>query len=172
MKFNSDIKNGIACFGFSPNSRYLVAVGKDQDHSVALYDLQKHKLCCKVVSGDTTDIFAVTFIDPNNFVSVGMKHYKFWSFNEQSPLKNKKGSFGNFASNSGNVLLCVAFKADFIFTGSANGSVHKWQTTSVKCSQKIHQKAVDAIVISNSQVVTGAKDGLVIISDLNIQPLN
>ena len=93
-KFKGDFKVGIMAMNFSPTGKYLGVVGKDSDHLIAVYDVNTNsKVFC--IKGDPAEILDINFIDEQSLVSIGIKHYKYWTVNNANPII-KRGIFGKF----------------------------------------------------------------------------
>ena len=73
--FKAPLERGIAALAFSPSGKILAAVGMEDDHNIALYNLQVNAVICSV-KGDREVIINLGFISETEFVTVGIKHYK------------------------------------------------------------------------------------------------
>jgi len=74
---------------FSPDGKYLLSIGRDNDNSLAIYDWKKSRLVC-TSKVDKSKVTCITWTSRNNFVTVGIKHIKFWTLNGRN-IKAKKG---------------------------------------------------------------------------------
>jgi microtubule-associated protein-like 6 len=153
------LQKGIVNLGFSKSGDKLVAVAVDVDHMVAVYDTKIGALLGSA-KGDAALIVDIKFKSDTEFVSVGPKHYKFWTINN----KNLASQKGNFGANC-NMVSCVAFNNDDVIVGAADGSVQFWKGPACGKAFKMHSKAVDALYVNAEYVITGGKDCIVNILD-------
>ena len=98
-------------------------------------------------------IIDLKWVDEDNFVTIGIKHYKYWTVSGKS-MKGKLGSFGKHC----NILCCMEVKNSSIYTGSSNGEFHKWSGNSISKSFKLHKGAIHAITLTESKILTGGSD--------------
>ena len=161
-KFNSPLEKGISALAFSPSGQYLLAVGMDDDHTLALYNLASNSL---VVSnkGDREKILGVEFTSETEFITVGIKHFKAWKLTG-SKLVGKKGVFGK----NDNVLLSLTAGTE-VLTGTSAGTVLRWVDGEVQSTFEVHEKGVDSLWACDQFVVSGGKDGWVHLMDTNLQ---
>ena len=83
------------------NSKYVVASGLDDDHYIYLFNKESGALMATEKGGKDV-IIGLKWANEQSFVSVGLKHYKYWDVSEKS-IKAKVGSFGSNCN-----LLCSA----------------------------------------------------------------
>jgi microtubule-associated protein-like 6 len=85
----------IDALGFSCDGKYLCVVGADNQHLVHIFDWQNKKELYRK-TGHSQRILDVVFhpTKPNEFVTVGEKHVKFWEITAQE-LKGNNGLFGD-----------------------------------------------------------------------------
>ena len=81
----------------------------------------------KLIATSTVDKARVTdmaFKNDNEFVTIGLKHIKFWTFKGRN-LTSQKGIFGSVTIDS---LICMAFafKNQTLFTGDSKGNLIMW----------------------------------------------
>lgn len=157
--FKAPLEKGITALSFSPNGSILAAVGMDDDHSVALYNLRTSSLICSV-KGDREVITDMAFTSETEFVTTGIKHFKGWTISGTT-VTGKRGQFGT----ANNMLLCVGVDGPNVYTGTAAGTLVKWAGVSAGKSYPLHQKGLDSIWVNHGMIVTGGKDGIVLILD-------
>lgn len=163
--FKAPLEKGIGALAFSPNSKVLAATGMDEDHSVALYNLQTNSLIC-CVKGDKEVITDMAFTSDSEFVTSGIKHFKGWTINGNAVV-GKRGQFGN----ANNILLCLGVYGNSVYTGTGAGTLVKWNGISAGKSYPLHQKGLDSVWVSHATIVTGGKDGLIFILDSSLAKL-
>ena len=158
-KFNTPLEKGIGVLAFSPSGHTLVAVAMDDDHSLALYNLETNSLILSI-KGGREKIMDVAFISENEFVTSGVKHYKLWTLTG-SKLVGKSGQFGK----NDNLLLSSTVIGEHVYTGTGAGTVVKWKLHEAESAVELHARAVDSLWSNSEFVVTGSKDGFVHICD-------
>lgn len=67
----------LAC-AINPDSELAVCAGMDDDHLVALLDLKKGKTITSKKGGKKV-ILKMGWVNDTDFVSIGIKHYKYWT---------------------------------------------------------------------------------------------
>lgn len=160
--FKLPLERGIASLAFSSSGTKLVAIGMDDEHSVAIYNLQSNSVivCSK---GDREVILDAAWTSETEFVTTGPKHYKMWTLSGNQ-LSGRKGVFGK----NNNMLMCLAVQGTNIYTGTAAGTIIKWAGNSAGKSYNVHQRGVDSLWATHACIVSGGKDGLVYILDNNL----
>lgn len=65
---------------FTPDGKYLLSIGEDDDNSLAIYDWKNNKLIAtsKVDKSNVLDLAANT---TSEFITVGSRHVKIWKMN-------------------------------------------------------------------------------------------
>lgn len=135
-----------------------MANGQDDDNSIAVYDWANNKL----VASSTVDKSRVTdcaFKTNTEFVTIGLKHIKFWTLNGRS-LTTNKGIFGSIAIES---LICMtyAFDNNSMFTGDAKGNLILWTGRNATKSIKAHNGSCYVLYHKNNQLYSGGQDGII-----------
>lgn len=154
-KFNAPLEKGIGALAFSPSGNLLVAIAMDDDHNIALYNLQTNSLIVST-KGDREKILEVAFLSENEFVTTGIKHYKIWTLNGNK-ITGRRGQFGK----NDNLLLSLAVNGDEIYTGTGAGTVVKWKGGEAEATFEMHGKGTDSLWINDQFIVSGGKDGFV-----------
>ncbi|CAF3682759.1 unnamed protein product [Rotaria sp. Silwood1] len=165
---------GISAVGFSKNGKCLASVGLDDYRTIVIWDWKKGD---KLVSqrGHNDKIFCLRWNphDDDRFVTVGVKHIKFWT-KAGGGMTSKQGVFGKAAGKQGKQnQMCVVFgkTADICITGGGDGCIYIWTaTTLTKKVDDAHQGPLFAITaVQDKGYVTGGKDGKVILWDPEFQ---
>lgn len=60
---------------FNPSGTRLAVIAMDDDHSLAIYDLNANGLLL-TMKGDRERILSIKFINDTTFVTTGVKHFK------------------------------------------------------------------------------------------------
>jgi microtubule-associated protein-like 6 len=158
---------GVLALAFSPDGSFLTSVGKDNDHTVAVWDwLRARKVASE--KGHNDSIFACEYNphSPDTMVTCGVKHIKFWSLNKETGrLQTRKGIFGSKGKLQ--TILCIAFGPDgTTYTGTFDGSVYVWKGNELAASFQAHNGPCLAIATTKEGTVTGGKDGKLCVWDL------
>lgn len=95
----------------------------------------------------------MAFQDDNNFVTVGAKHYKYWTVGGGN-LKSRMGNFGKSDQRIGS----VAFNKNTCLTGSITGELYLWNGPSLGQAKKLHERLIDAITVTPKFIFTGGRD--------------
>jgi WD40 repeat protein len=160
----------VTCLGFSFDGRLLAAADLHNDHNVRVWDWAKG-LKLALVKGGPDRIFDLSWSKISlDFCTAGVKHVEIWNFDVNKPLlTKKKGIFGN----TGTVvnMTCCAWVQNSALTGGLNGKVYKWSGNSLTAAVQVHkdQFGIHSINVVNENVLTGAKDNTLKISDSNLQ---
>lgn len=89
-------RRAINVIRFSPNGKYLLSVGEDDNHSVAIYEWKTGRLVSTSKVGGARMLTAAWKND-NEFTIAGVKEVKFFTL-KGSRLDSKKGLFGKVGS--------------------------------------------------------------------------
>jgi echinoderm microtubule-associated protein-like 6 len=127
VQIKGKLKKGIQALNFSPSGKYLAACAIDTDHHVAVFDVKTGDCIC-MNKGDGNMIVDICMRDDNEFVTVGVRHYKLWKINN-GVLKDNRGKFGK-GKYSNMVVNVACYKNNYI-TGTLKGEVLIWNGSSV-----------------------------------------
>jgi microtubule-associated protein-like 6 len=91
-------KGAVNILRFSPDGSKLLAIGKDNNNSLAIFDWAHERLICqsKVDQNFVTD---AAWKNNNEFVTVGKKHIKFFETKGTS-IKFRRGRWGSYPSEA------------------------------------------------------------------------
>ncbi|OBS66090.1 hypothetical protein A6R68_05372, partial [Neotoma lepida] len=159
---------GVNYVNFSATGKLLVSVGVDPEHTITVWRWQEGT---KVASrgGHLERIFVVEFRPDSDtqFVSVGVKHMKFWTL-AGSALLYKKGVIGSMEAAKMQTMLSVAFGAvllclqnNLTFTGAINGDIYVWKEHFlIRLVAKAHTGPVFTMytTLRDGLIVTGGKE--------------
>lgn len=148
---------GVGYVNFSATGKLLLSVGVEPEHTITVWRWQEgSRVCCK--AGHPDRIFVVEFRPDSDtqFVSVGIKHVKFWTL-AGGALMYKKGVVGTVEEGRLQTMLSVAFGANNLtFTGGINGDVYVWREHYL---QRVVAKAHTGPVFT---MYTTLRDGLIV----------
>ncbi|XP_071235743.1 echinoderm microtubule-associated protein-like 6 isoform X1 [Salvelinus alpinus] len=153
---------GVGYVNFSATGKLLLSVGVEPEHTITVWRWQEG---AKVTSkgGHPDRIFVVEFRPDSDsqFVSVGIKHIKFWTLAGGS-LMYKKGVVGSVEDGRMQTMLSVAFGANNLtFTGAINGDVYVWRDHFLlRVVAKAHTGPVFTMytTLRDGLIVTGGKE--------------
>ncbi|XP_069464337.1 echinoderm microtubule-associated protein-like 6 isoform X1 [Ambystoma mexicanum] len=153
---------GVGHVNFSATGKLLASVGVDAEHTITVWRWQEG---AKVASkgGHKERIFIVEFRPDSDsqFVSVGVKHIKFWTL-AGSALLYRKGVVGSVDDAKMQTMLSVAFGANSLtFTGAINGDVYVWKDHFlIRLVAKAHTGPVFTMytTLRDGLIVTGGKE--------------
>ncbi|XP_029706344.1 echinoderm microtubule-associated protein-like 6 isoform X7 [Takifugu rubripes] len=153
---------GVGYVNFSATGKLLLSVGVEPDHTITVWRWQEGT---RVTSkaGHSERIFVVEFRPDSDtqFVSVGIKHIKFWTLVGGS-LMYKKGVISSLEDGRMQTMLSVAFGANNLtFTGAVNGDVYVWREHFlVRVVAKAHSGPVFTMytTLRDGLIVTGGKE--------------
>jgi microtubule-associated protein-like 6 len=115
-------RRAINVIKFSPNGKYLLSVGEDDMHSVAIYEWSIGRLVSTAKCGGYKMLTA-SWKNDMEFVVAGVREVKFFDFSG-SKLDGKKGIFGPVGCKP----ICSAAYAygDKLVTGTSKGVCLTW----------------------------------------------
>ncbi|GLD62631.1 echinoderm microtubule-associated protein-like 6 isoform X1 [Lates japonicus] len=153
---------GVSYVNFSATGKLLLSVGVEPEHTITVWRWQEgSKVCSK--AGHPDRIFVVEFRPDSDsqFVSVGIKHVKFWTL-AGGALMYKKGVVGTVEDGRMQTMLSVAFGANNLtFTGAINGDVYVWRDHYLlRVVAKAHTGPVFTMytTLRDGLIVTGGKE--------------
>ncbi|XP_046338524.1 echinoderm microtubule-associated protein-like 6 isoform X1 [Haliotis rufescens] len=157
---------GVCSVDFSCTGKYLLTVGLEDEHNVAVWRWQDGSKVA-TAPGNSQRIFQAEFRPDSDtqFVSVGVKHVKFWTV-AGSQLVGKRGILTDAGSGADvkkmQTMLSVAFGANNLtYTGAMSGDVYVWKdTTLTRLVQKAHNGPVFSMytTLRDGLIVTGGKE--------------
>ncbi len=154
---------GLNAVAFSQDAKYCAMVDLANDHNVYCFDVSSGQMTM-TSKGDTNKIMDVAFSQvagDYTFCTVGAKHIKFW--NATSPA-NKRGIFGGKAPLTS--FACVTYDdSGNCYTGGCNAQIYTWKGNGLVGATKVHKAGfICGLVFKNGKLISGGKDGNVIIS--------
>jgi WD40 repeat protein len=165
------IMRNVSTMGFSCDGKYLIIVTGDNYHSVRIYDWKAKTLLC-TEKGHSDKILDIDNHpnDPNSFVTVGVKHIKFWKYDSTSKrFTTKKGLFGKAKIQT---ILCPLYigNGDILLTGTYDGDIYVWNTKTCEVVGTLstgHASIYGYAYKSEYGLVCGHRDGYVTLFDVN-----
>ena len=158
IQIKGKLKKGIQALSFSPSGSYLAGWAIDTDHHVAVFN-SKTGDCLAMDKGDGNMIVDIWMKNDNEFVTVGVRHFKEWSLNN-GVLKSNRGKFGK--SNFSNMIVSWKFYKNTCITGTLKGKVLIWNGTTIsKGISGKHDGPVDSLYVWNDNTVVRKKNDTV-----------
>ena len=160
-------RRSVANMAFSHDGKFLISIGGDDDHSIAIYDWKNDKIktSCK---GDKSKILDVVFdpADSGAFATVGVKHVKFWSVQGQN-VSGKKGVLGKRGKLQ--AFVAAEFVGKDLVVGTADGSIYRFVERNLKKVVKAHSKAVNTFFKTpDYNLISGGRDGTICFFDASL----
>ena len=151
---------GINSMCFSPDDKYLVCTTLDEIHKIIVLDINK-KVAISTENCGNKKIMQTIFKSNNEFISVGLNHYKYWKIeNETLKYENAKIPQENLLN-----IGVVAVSNDKIVTGNSLGYLSLWNNEKNITSCRAFQSTVDAIFANENRIISGGRDMKIVILD-------
>ncbi|XP_047458383.1 echinoderm microtubule-associated protein-like 6 isoform X2 [Mugil cephalus] len=153
---------GVGYVNFSATGKLLLSVGVEPEHTITVWRWQEGSKVCSQ-AGHPDRIFVVEFRPDSDsqFVSVGIKHVKFWTL-AGGALMYQKGAVRTVEDGRMQTMLSVAFGANNLtFTGAINGDVYVWRDHFLlRVVAKAHTGPVFSMftTLRDGLIVTGGKE--------------
>jgi len=162
---------GIELLAWSPSGAMLATVGRDSDHSIAIYDGDSGSMVANS-KGHQNKVHAICFKTEMDIVTAGVKHVKFWTMSERK-VSGKNGLFK--PKGKIQTVLAVAALGANTVTGQKDGSLYLWQGRNCQDLRKgVHKGPILALVTLNvtmgNGVLSGGKDGKIYLWDRTLTP--
>ena len=170
------LKVGIAYMAFSPDGARLAALGADNKHVLAIYDLnakgtKQDPLSDVIASGPLGEdqILSLEYCPNNSAIlcACGVNVFLLIEI-EEGNIKASRGiSWGKVPGTHMQTLLTVGYIGTAAYTGAISGNLIKWQGKAVSAAQKLHEGAITCLLtrLTTPGLVTGGRDGKVIVLD-------
>ena len=161
--FLAPVKKGVLAIAISTDGRKAACAGMDEDHHVSVLDLESGKTI-STMKGTKKVITKIVWINSNEFVSVGINHYKYWTLDGKKLSGKESRKRGNFVS--------VAYDEESkkVFTGGSKGSILPWRNSSyekeivLSLGKKV-ASVVECLKIYENYLIAGTKDGFIFVLD-------
>ena len=165
---------GISCVQFSPDSKSLVSVGNEYDHSMILWQSPSGNwndwyLQARVRCG-IESIFFAKFLGMStayNIVTGGRKHMKFWKID--GPHLHASQALYQDKGHLCDMLCGCKFKHMFV-TGTGNGHIYAWSDRSLTKVLQITSRPITSLFSSGDFLWVGSK-GIVMLLSTSLENL-
>ncbi|KAF0683188.1 Aste57867_24752 [Aphanomyces stellatus] len=170
---------GVSHLAWMPDERTLLSIGKDSNHSIAIYQWPTSALVGlpQLLFTERTSryhVLAVQPVTPALFVTCGQRHLCFWYQEsvESAPgiiYQAKPGVLGKKAKMQ--TLVSVAAISDkLVLSGSVRGEIWLWEGRNVIKVIFAHSAAVNVLHVFAGGVVSGGKDGKIRLWSKRMEP--
>lgn len=173
-------QRGVLLLAFvSPDT--LVSLGGDEDHSIAIYESKDswRSAALKITSKGNKAVpfgLAAPSFSTNSaakqFVICGQKFVEFWAV-ESSALSSKKGLLGQKGTQQPFVVAeCIAKGNNgpsVAVVGTTDGKLYLFSRREMTAAVSAHKGAVTALFYSGGVLLSGGKDGQIILWDDNLK---
>ena len=154
-------RRAIQFLRFSPKGDKLFSIGKDDDNSIAIYDWKNSRLIA-TSKVDRKNVLDLTFLgNDSNFITVGSKHIKTWSFNGSS-LKGSRVSWKGIGKAEPVNSCCGLNKSNAVI-GTSKGKIITLRGGGLSNAKEVHKGRVYVMYFDreNEYLFTGGQDGVV-----------
>ncbi|CAF2961159.1 unnamed protein product [Rotaria sp. Silwood2] len=169
-------KRGVCSLSFSTSGKLLLSVGVDAPYTIAVWRWKEGVNISTTVASEER-IFRALFRphSDTHFVSVGVKHLKFWSIAGNTLVSKKPVMTTAVDGNRGTkmqTMLSIAFgPEDRTYTGSMTGLVFIWRFNALERTIKAHRGPIFSMFSSDNCLITGAKEKPSLTSTDVLKPL-
>ena len=146
--------NGIKAISFSLDDKYLICCCLDENHKVALIDVNNKKLLFDM-DGSEKKILSIAFKSDKEFATVGINHYKFWTIIDNKLIsKEYTNTLDNFDSKLG----IISVIGENFLTGSSLGYITLWKDNVNLKMKRCHNSQIDSLYSDNKIIISGGRD--------------
>ena len=156
----------VTAIGISPDGKHLALTDNHNDHHLWIFDVDSEKEVKKDKTGPDRIYHVAWSLKEGEckVATAGIKHFAVWDL-DAAKFKKRKGLYkgnGNPTSHC-----CVTWdNAGNCYTGGANSHIYCWEDRDLTKTYDVHGKGfVCAIKWSGGKIVSGAKDGKIVISN-------
>ena len=165
-------RRGVSLLAFSNDGDYLVTVGEDTDHSMAIYSWRDGRIVSYAKGGTNKVLDMQWYPDGRGLVQCGVDHIKFHTLKGRNVVTTKgiigkKGKIQNIIS----IGWIKPDKKDVCVTGCQDGHLYVWDGRRLERSVKAHDRNVTVIHSVTEGICTGGKDGKIKLWDHSLECL-
>ncbi len=155
----------VTAIAISPDGKSVALTDNHNDHHLWVFDVETQQKVKKVKSGpDRIYHVAWSKKEGDQMIALaGSKHYSVWDLNDT--FKKRKGIHGSNGKPTSHCCATWDFQGR-CFTGGANSHIYIWEGRNLEGTYDVHGRGfVCAIRYMDGKIVSGAKDGKVVISN-------
>mmetsp|Transcript_42835 Transcript_42835/g.50228 ORF Transcript_42835/g.50228 Transcript_42835/m.50228 type:complete len:569 (+) Transcript_42835:31-1737(+) len=154
----------VTAIAISPDNKMVALTDNHNDHNIWVFDAAKGSQLNKDKTGPDRIYHMAWSLKAGDCIvaTAGEKHFAIW---DTGNFKKKKGIYGSNGKPTSHC--CVAWDdAGLAYTGGANSCIYIWEGQNLKSTYDVHGKGfVCAIKWADGKIISGAKDGNIVISD-------
>lgn len=156
----------VTAIAISPDNKMVAIVDDHNDHNLWVFEVASQTKLKKEKTGPDRIYHAAWSLKAGDSVVAlaGSKHFSTWDLNASKFKKNK----GLYMNNGNPTSHCCAAWDDQgnCYTGGANSHIYIWEGKDLKSTYDVHGEGfVCAIRWIDGKIISGAKDGNIVISD-------
>jgi microtubule-associated protein-like 6 len=151
-------RRAICHLKFSPDGKYLISVGQDANHSLALYDWRNKQVMSTAVSFEAKSLF-IDF-NPNGvgLIHCGNEIIRFWEFDGRN-MTFQDATLGSRAKLQG--YMCAGWIGSSAVVGTADGNLYRFLGNKLDSIVQAHAGAVNSIAYTSDGLCTAGCDGFI-----------
>jgi WD40 repeat protein len=156
----------VTAIAISQDGKYVAMCDNHNDHNIFVFDLAKGTQVKKDKTGPDRIYHMAWSLkkDDSIIATAGEKHFAVWDLNADS-FKKKKGIYGDKGKPTSHSCVCWD-DAGNAYSGGANSCIYVWAGQNLTKTYDVHGTGfVGAIRWCDGKIVSGAKDGKVVISN-------
>lgn len=156
----------VTAIAICPLNKHVALTDNSNDHVLYVFEVSTGK-CLKKEKTGPDQIYHIAWSQKEGdllLATAGSKHIAFWDLND-AKLKKRKGVYGEKGDATSHC--CVAWDdAGNCYSGGANSNIYCWTGNELQKTYDVHGDGfVCAIQWSGGKIVSGGKDGKIVISD-------
>lgn len=156
----------ITAISISPNNKFVAMVDNHNDHNLWIFEVDSEKEVKKDKTGVDRIYHCAWSLKEGEMIlaTAGVKHFATWDL-DAATFKKRKGIYGKNGNPTSHC--CVAWDNEgTCFTGGANSHIYVWKDKELQSTYDVHGEGfICAIKWVGGKVISGAKDGMIVVSD-------
>lgn len=156
----------VTAIAFDPTNKYVALADNSNDHNIYVFEVESGTRVKKDKSGPD-QIYHIAWSRKEGesvFCTAGNKHIAFWDM-DGAKFKKRNGVYGT-AGNATSHCCVTSDKDGTFYTGGANSHIYVWKERQLEKTYDVHGEGfVCGIQYADGKIISGAKDGKVVISD-------
>lgn len=159
----------VTAIAISPDNKMVALTDNHNDHNIWVFDVATQEKLKKDKTGPDL-IYHIAFSQKdgqNVIATAGRKHFAVWDLDDG--FKKRKGIHGDAGKPTSHC--CVTWDDQgTCYSGGANSHIYCWESNKLVGTYDVHGEGfVGAIRYCEGKIISGAKDGKVVISNPSTQ---